>query len=99
AGHTADPADTVRAYFAAISNHDYAQAWKLGGQHTGSSYSSFVSGLGTTANDTVTIQSVSGNVVTARLTAQQTDGPIKTYQGTYTVSNGVIVAFNIHQAG
>ena len=99
AGQTADPTDTVRAYFAAISNHDYAQAWKLGGQHTGSSYSSFVSGLSTTADDTVTIQSVSGNVVTAQLSAQQTDGTIKTYQGTYTVSNGVIVAFNVHQVG
>jgi hypothetical protein len=99
AGQTADPADTVRAYFAAIDNHDYAQAWKLGGQHTGSSYSSFVSGLSTTANDTVTIQSVSGNVVTARLSAQQTDGTIKTYQGTYTVSDGDIVAFNVYQVG
>ena len=99
AGQTADPTDTVRAYFAAISNHDYAQAWKLGGQHTESSYSSFVSGLSTTADDTVTIQSVSGNVVTAQLSAQQTDGTSKTYQGTYTVSNGVIVAFNVQQVG
>ena len=99
AGHTADPANTVRAYFAAISNRDYGQAWKLGGQNTGSSYSSFVSGLTTTANDTVTILSVSGNVVTARLTAQQTDGTIKSYQGTYTISNGVIVGFNVRQVG
>ena len=99
AGPTADPADTVRAYFAAINNHDYAQAWELGGQHTGSSYSSFVSGFSDTATDNVTILSVSGNDVNAQLTAQQTDGTVKTYQGTYTVSNGVIVAFNVRQVG
>ena len=97
AGPAADPADTVRAYFAAINNHDYAQAWALGGQNTGSSYSSFVSGFSGTASDNVTIQSVSGNVVTAQLTAQQTDGTVKTFQGTYTVSNGAIVAFNVRQ--
>lgn len=97
AGPAADPADTVRAYFAAINNHDYAQAWELGGQHTGSSYSSFVSGFSGTASDNVTILSVSGNVVTAQVTAQQADGTVKTFQGTYTVSNGVIVAFNVRQ--
>jgi hypothetical protein len=99
AGSTADPAETVRAYFAAINNHDYAQAWQLGGQNTGSSYSSFVSGLSATASDNVTILSVSGNVVTAQLTAQQANGTVKTYQGTYTVSNGVIIAFNVSQVG
>jgi hypothetical protein len=97
AGPSAGPGETVRAYFAAITNRDYARAWKLGGQNTGSSYSGFVSGLTTTANDAVTILSVSGNVVTARLTAQQTDGTVKTYQGTYTVSKGVIVGFSVRQ--
>ena len=95
--HTSDPAETVRAYFAAITNRDYAQAWKLGGQHTGSSYTGFVSGLSTTGKDTVTILSASGNVATARLTAEQTDGTIKIFQGTYTVTNGVIVGFNVRQ--
>lgn len=99
AGPSADPAGTVKAYFAAINNREYAQAWKLGGQHTGSSYSSFISGFTTTATDTVTILSVSGKVVTARLAAQQTDGTVKTYQGTYMVSNGVIVGFNVRQVG
>ena len=94
---SADPGETVRAYFAAITNRDYARAWKLGGQNTGSSYSSFVSGLSTTANDTVTVLSVAGNVVTARLSAQQTDGTVKVFQGTYRVINGVIVGFNVRQ--
>jgi hypothetical protein len=99
AGPTAGPADTVRAYFAAINNHDYARAWELGGQHTGYSYSSFVNGFAGTANDSVEILSVSGDVVTAQLTAQQASGTVKAYQGTYTVSNGVIVAFDVRQVG
>lgn len=99
AGPSADPAGTVRAYFAAITSRDYALAWKLGGQHTGSSYVSFVSGLSTTASDTVAILSVSGDVVTARLTALQADGTAKIFQGTYTVRNGVIVGFSVRQVG
>jgi hypothetical protein len=97
AGPSADPAATVRAYFAAITSRDYSLAWKLGGQHTGSSYPGFVSGLSTTASDTVAILSVSGDVVTARLTALQTDGTVKIFHGTYTVRDGAIVGFNVRQ--
>jgi tRNA A-37 threonylcarbamoyl transferase component Bud32 len=93
----ATPASTVQAYYAAINNHHYHRAWELGGKNTGSTYSSFVSGFAGTAQDTVTIQSVSGNTVNAQLSAQQTDGTVKTYQGTYTVTNGVITVFNVQQ--
>jgi hypothetical protein len=54
-----------------------------------------VRGFGTTAKDTLTILSVSGHVVTARLTAVQTDGSLQVYEGTYTVDNGVITTSNI----
>jgi len=91
------PAGTVKAYYAAINGHHYARAWRLGGRNSGSSYASFVGGYATTQHDTVTILSVSGNVVTARVAALQTDGTVKTYQGTYTVSNRVISHFNVHQ--
>ena len=40
-----------------------------------------------------------GHVVTARITAHQTDGTVGTYQGTYTVHNGVIVGFDVLQVG
>jgi serine/threonine-protein kinase len=93
----ATPASTVQAYYTAINNHHYHQAWELGGKNTGSTYSSFVNGFAGTAQDTVTIQSVSGNTVNAQLSAQQTDGTVKTYQGTYTVTNGVITVFNVQQ--
>ena len=94
-----DPAATVQAYYTAINEHRYSRAWHLGGMNTGSTYSSFVSGFAGTAHDTVTIQSVSGNTVNAQLTAQQTDGTVKTYQGTYVVTNGVITQFNVQQTG
>jgi cytoskeletal protein RodZ len=93
------PAATVRAFIAAINGHDYARAWILGGRNAGWSYPDFVSGFSTTARDTLTIESVSGDVVTARLTAQQTDGTVNTYQGTYTVENGVIIGFHVLQVG
>jgi hypothetical protein len=102
AGNSATPPPptapaTVQAYYTAINNHHYHQAWELGGKNTGSTYSSFVNGFAGTAHDTVTIQSVSGNTVNAQLSAQQTDGTVKTYQGTYTVTNGVITVFNVQQ--
>src|SRR5262249_49496993 len=87
------PAATVFAYIAAINGHHYARAWRLGGRNTGGSYPSFVSGFTGTAKDTLSIVSVSGDVVTARLRAEQTDGSVDTYQGTYTVHHGVIIGF------
>jgi hypothetical protein len=93
------PAATVQAYVAAINAHDYAKAWDLGGNHTGQPYSMFVQGYSGTAHDSLTVLSVSGNVVTAQLTATQTDGTVKTYQGAYTVSNGIITHFDIHRTG
>ena len=93
------PAATVNEYFTALNDHDYVKAWDLGGRNTGSSYTDYVNGFSNTARNTVTIVSVSGNVVTARLTAPQTDGTVKTFQGTYTVNNGVITQFNVQQVG
>jgi eukaryotic-like serine/threonine-protein kinase len=92
------PAAVVLAYFAAITARDYARAWKLGGVNTGmGSYAAFADGFATTASDHVTIMSVSGDVVTARLTATQTDGSVKTFEGTYTVVGRVIVQFEVQQ--
>ena len=93
------PAATLRAYVAAINGHHYARAWRLGGRNTGRSYSQFASGFGTTARDTLTIMSVSGDVVTARIAAHETDGTVGIYQGTYTVAHGVIIGFDVFQTG
>ena len=87
------------AYFAAINGRAYATAWRLGGSNFNTSYASFVGGFTTTAHDTASILSVSGNVVTVRLVAQQTDGSAETYQGTYTVSGGAITGSEVQRVG
>jgi hypothetical protein len=93
----ASPATTVRMYISAINNHDYARAWRLGGKNSGSTYPGFVRGFGTTERDKLTIVSVSGDVVTARIAAMQTNGTVNAYLGTYTVDHGVITRFAIRQ--
>jgi hypothetical protein len=93
------PTATVRAYIAAINGHHYARAWRLGGRNAGGSYSGFVSGFSGTAHDRLIIVSVSGDVVTARLDARQTDGTVSVYQGTYQVHHGVIIGFDVVQVG
>jgi hypothetical protein len=70
-------------------------AWDLGGQNTHTTYNSYVAGFNGTASDVVEILSVNGNVVTAQLTANQTDGTAKVYAGTYTVTGGKITTFNV----
>lgn len=91
------PAAAVTAYFAAINSKDYAKAWQFGGRNTGNSYAEFVAGFVGTARDAVTVQSVAGDVVTARLVAYQADGTVKTFEGAYTVQNGVITKFDVQQ--
>jgi len=56
-----------------------------------------VSGFRGTAKDAVPAVSVVGDVVTARLVAEQTNGSVKTFQGTYTVQNGEIIQFDVRQ--
>jgi serine/threonine protein kinase len=95
------PAATVRAYYAAINSRDYPRAWQLiGGTKTQTTdYNTFVKGFNGTQSDQVTIVSVTGNVVTVNLAATQTDGTVKNYQGTYTVTNGVISQSHIQPVG
>lgn len=94
---TADPAQVVRDYYAAINAGDYATAWALGGQNLGGSYQDFVSGFSDTSYDTVTIVSSSGEAVQIELDAEQTDGSHRYFAGTYTVRDGVIVAAHINR--
>jgi hypothetical protein len=93
------PAATVKAYIAAINGHHYRLAWKLGGRNGPSPFPQFVRGFGTTVKDTLTIVSVNGDVVTARLAALQTNGSVQAFRGTYTVDHGVITRFDVHPAG
>jgi hypothetical protein len=89
------PARIVREYFWAINHRQYLAAWRLSG--ASEPFKTFRDGFTGTMHDTVTILSTSGNIVTARLAATQTDGTVKTYQGTYTVTNGMISATNVQR--
>jgi Domain of unknown function (DUF4352) len=86
----------VREYFDAINAADYQRAWDLGGKNLDSSYSHFVSGFADTVNDTVTITGTEGDVVSITLAAEQSDGSTRSFEGTYTVKDGVITDANVH---
>ncbi|MEP7025222.1 MAG: serine/threonine-protein kinase [Actinomycetota bacterium] len=93
------PAATVSAYVAAINKHHYHRAWHLRGRDGVNSYAAFVQGFSTTRRDVLFILSVTGNAVKVRLDALQTNGTVKTYEGTYTVEHGVIATANVRQIG
>jgi hypothetical protein len=90
----------VTQFYQDITNHDYQAAWALGGDNLngGVGYDKWVAGYATTASISLgTFSSSSLDQVTVSLSADQTDGSTTTYQGTYTVQNGVIVSANITQ--
>ena len=94
------PAGTVEAYFDAIDAGNYQLAWQLGGVNSNQTYDQFVASLSNTQADIVTPQSVTGNVVTANLVADNKDGTTQYFSGQYTVTNGVITDFNVqHTSG
>ena len=89
----------VMQFYQDLSNHDYADAWSLGGDNIGGSdFNGWVAGYATTASITVTSYGTwSDGTVWADISALQTDGTTRTYSGTYTVANGVIISANITQ--
>ncbi|MFH8569481.1 hypothetical protein [Streptomyces sp. NPDC017993] len=95
----ADAESTVKAYFAAVNARDFRRAWELGGKSLGGSFESFQAGFADTARDSVSIVDVSGNTVSVTLDALQTDGTVRQYAGSYTVSGGVITGAAIEELG
>jgi len=92
-----DPRAIVREYYNDINNGNYRAAWLLTSQTGGNAgFVKFRTGYVGTLHDYLTIQSVAGNVVTIKLVAEHDNGALKTYQGTYTVTNGVISNTNVH---
>ena len=90
----------VAQFYQDITDGSYGAAWALGGDNTsnGVSYTGWVARYSTTASITLgTYSQFGASTVYASLTATQTDGTVKTYSGTYTVSGGVIVAADIAQ--
>jgi Domain of unknown function (DUF4352) len=89
------PAAVVDQYFAAINAGEYQRAWDLGGKNLGGSFSAFAAGFADTEHDTLTITQTDGNVVHIRLAAEQFDGSVRHYSGTYTVNGGVITEAHV----
>ena len=88
----------VQQFYQDITDDRYAAAWALGGKNldNGVDYDRWVAGYATTASiDLTTYGHWSDGTVYASLTALQTDGTVRTYQGTYTVANGQIVSAHI----
>ena len=94
---TRSPAEVVIAYYAAINAGDHRTAWDLGGRHFAASYDAFVEGFDGLERDDLTILGTSGSEVEIELDAVQTDGTTRSFRGTYTVRDGVIVAASIRE--
>ncbi|MET8662745.1 hypothetical protein ABZV87_00265 [Streptomyces tendae] len=91
------PEATVTAYFDAINNRDFAAAWELGGRNLNQDYDTFVAGFATTQRDDLTVTGTSGDDVSVTVVAWETDGTQTTYEGTYTVSGGVITSADMRE--
>ena len=91
----------VQQFYEDINYQDYSDVWALGGDNiSGTDYAGWVAGYDSTANVSLGIFSATGSdQVQTTLTAVQNEGSVKYYEGTYTVSGGVIVAANIVQTG
>jgi hypothetical protein len=92
----------VSAYYGDIESGNYEQAYALigNGSTTGQSYQQFAGGFTCTGSQAVSENWDSGDQVNFDLAAGDTcDGTTQDYTGTDTVTNGIIVAANVVQAG
>ena len=91
----------VQQFYQDINDGDYSAAWALGGDNIGGSNEAvWAAGYDTTVSVSLgTFSAFGSDQVQASLSALQSDGTTNTYEGTYTVSGGVIVAANIVQTG
>ena len=91
----------VQQYYAYLNNKEFQSAWGLGGSNVnnGVGYDAWVAGYATTSWISLGTWSYypDSNAVGVTITATQTDGAVKTYSGSYTVSNGVIIGADIVQ--
>lgn len=95
-----DPGSVVTQFYDDISNGDYQAAWSLGGENIGGTdYSGWAAGYQDTTSSisVVTSSDWSDDTAYAEIDAIQDDGSEKTYEGTYTVENGVITSADIRQ--
>ena len=96
-----DSTAVVQQFYQDINDGDFSAAWALGGDNIGGSdYAGWMAGYDTTVSVSLgTFSAFGSDQVQASLSALQSDGTTNTYEGTYTVSDGVIVAATIVQTG
>ncbi|MFE1172512.1 hypothetical protein [Streptomyces sp. NPDC058773] len=89
----------VEEYYRDINARDFSAAWDLGGKNIGgTSYSQWKSGFDSTAAiELSAVDDGSFGQVSAVLHATQTDGSVRVFQGTYTVSDGAIIRAAIRE--
>ncbi|MFF4101992.1 hypothetical protein [Streptomyces sp. NPDC001903] len=92
-----DPGEVVEEYYRDLVNQDFAAAWELGGRNIAhTSYAKWVAGYDTTASISLgSANTVDPGRVRVLIRALQTDGTLKVFEGTYTVSGGVIVGAEV----
>jgi hypothetical protein len=96
----ANASAVVTQFYQDITDHNYAAAWALGGRNVsgGVGYNAWVAGYGTTESTSLgTFSNFGAGEVQVDLFALQSDGTVRSYTGTYTVQNGIIVAAHIVQ--
>ena len=87
---TTSPRAAVRAFIAAINEHDWRKVWRLGGKNFGESYTSLKAGFRHTSHDVLTSIASHDDVVTAQIQAYETTGLVQTIKLRYTVRAGII---------
>ncbi|MFF5184946.1 hypothetical protein ACFY30_14350 [Streptomyces sp. NPDC000345] len=97
---TADPESTVEKFYDAVNARDFETAWDLGGKNLGDGdYATFVSGYDRTRRSDVVVESVDGDTVSVSLSAELTDGTQQSFEGEYTVVDGVITGGSMSPTG
>jgi hypothetical protein len=92
-----DASAVVEEFYQDISDKDFTAAWELGGKNiAGTSYAKWVAGFDTTDNVEVeTANTEDPEQVSVVIRATQSDGAVKVFHGTYTVSGGEIINADI----
>jgi hypothetical protein len=91
----------VLQFYADINAKDFAGAWALGGDNIGGSdYNGWVHGYDTTVAVNVDAYGTyDDGTVWTHLSTDESDGSHKSFDGSYTVSGGVITSANMTQTG
>lgn len=86
------PRTVVKAFYAAINDHNWPRVWHLGGKNLGRSYHAMVDGFRLTSRDVVTRLTANGSTVWIRFRAHETTGAVQTYKARYVVRHGIITS-------